>query len=363
MNFSDSERIASFLESRKLKRLKSPTGADLIIFNTCGVRQTAENSVMSKVHRIRKNNPDSTIAITGCLAQRQDFQRKLSGKADLFFPIKEFPLQIDKLLGTNTCERKNYLQITPQYTHQDHVWIPIMTGCNNYCSYCVVPFARGKESSRSKQEIIDEIEQAEKRGTKEVTLLGQNVNSYKIANLKFTISKFKGKSCFETTFPALLAFLAEKFPSIAFHFLTSHPKDFSIKLAEVIAGHENISKDIHLPLQSGSNRILKLMNRPYTKEDYLLLIKSIRKLIPGARFSTDVIIGFPGETQEDFKDTLDVFKRVRFYNAFLNKYSPRPGTDAYRLGDPISWEEKREREKKLRELMKKHASAQRKRKR
>ena len=358
MNFSDAERIVSFLESNKL-RSTSPERADLIVLNTCGVRQTAENSVMSTVHRIRKNNPGATIVITGCLSKREDVQKKLHGKADHFFSITDFPKEVARILGNDACNYKNYLAITPRYTYQDHIWMPIMTGCSNYCSYCVVPYARGRECSRSPEEISQEIELASMKGTREVTLLGQNVNSYRTSSSKFKVRNFKLRneiSNFESeiTFSTLLSFLAERFPDITFHFLTSHPKDFSSNLANTIAEHSNISKDIHLPLQSGSNRILKAMNRPYSKKDYLDLIQSIREIIPSARFSTDVIIGFPGETEKDFAATVDVFKKVGFYKAFLNKYSPRPGTAAFKLGDPIPWQEKKDREKILRTILMSH---------
>jgi tRNA-2-methylthio-N6-dimethylallyladenosine synthase len=213
-----------------------------------------------------------------------------------------------------------------------------MTGCNNFCAYCVVPYARGRETSRPVKEIISEVDNLAKKKYKEIVLLGQNVNSY----------KFGRKA---TNFPELLNNLAETYPQITFRFLTSHPKDFSNDLIEVIAKNKNIYREIHLPFQAGSNKILRAMNRPYTKNKYLDLIKKIQKKVPDASFTTDVIVGFPGETEKDFEDSVDIFKKVIFNEAYINKYSPRPGTAAWKLGDPISLEEKKRREKVLRKLV------------
>jgi tRNA-2-methylthio-N6-dimethylallyladenosine synthase len=246
-----------------------------------------------------------------------------------------------------------------------------MTGCDNFCSYCVVPYARGREISRPANNIIKEIESLVKNGCKEVMLLGQNVNSYKfpiknwkLKNLKLIATALAGSRCggkncklkienYDTLdFPILLDILASSYPKINFSFLTSHPKDFSDDLIKVIAKNKKISREIHLPVQSGSDKILKLMNRPYTQKKYLNLIAKIKKVIPDATFTTDVIVGFPGETKKDFADTVKVFKKVKYNEAYVNKYSPRSGTAAWKLGDPISWEEKKRREKILRKLIK-----------
>jgi len=382
MNYSDSERIAGLLEKYKLKPASNINAADLVIFNTCGVRQTAEDRAYGQIHNIAKRKTHSAkretlIILTGCLAYRPDVQRRLKDKVDLFIPINKI-LEIEKFLKSKfpislaapglakpdnfqfpnnfqnskfkiqnsslSQERISYLSTNPKYKNSFQAFIPIMTGCNNFCSYCVVPYARGREISRPAGEIISEISELAKKNYKEIILLGQNVNSY------CGISKTKSKAR-KTKFPELLNYLAKKFPEINFKFLTSHPKDFSDKLISVIAKNDNISREIHLPVQSGSNKILKMMNRPYTKKHYLDLIKKAREKIPGAVFTTDVIVGFPGESEKDFQETMEVFKKVGYNKAYINKYSPRPGTAAFSLGDPIPWKEKKRREKILRQLI------------
>jgi tRNA-2-methylthio-N6-dimethylallyladenosine synthase len=353
MNFSDSERIMSFLEQKGFAPAMSLEKADLAIFNTCGVRQTAENRVYGQVHNLRLKNSSNLIVITGCLAHRTDVQQKLQKKADLFLSIREFFNQFHLIERKITTVNKtvspkplhffsdnNYFEITPKYKHPDQAFVPIMTGCNNFCSYCVVPYARGPEWSRPVEDIFQEIKCLYQRNCQEVLLLGQNVNSY------------QDSSCQPTTnFPSLLNRLAKEFPTVTFRFLTSHPKDFSDKLIRVIARHQNIPKEIHLPIQAGSDKVLKDMNRPYTQLHYLKLVAKIKKAIPAVRLTTDVIVGFPTETEKDFLETVKVFQVVNFYEAFINKYSPRPGTAAEKLGDPVSWEEKKRREKILRALL------------
>jgi tRNA-2-methylthio-N6-dimethylallyladenosine synthase len=386
MNVSDSERIASFLELHKFKPAKDINKADLIIFNTCGVRQMAEDRVYGQIHNLKVKSQKSKVKIilTGCLANRKDVQRRLKDKVDLFCEIKDFPAVIASacLPGRQVAKQSrnlkncsyeceiaavaslprndNYLSINPKYADKHTAYIPIMTGCNNFCSYCVVPFARGREISRPIEEIIKEINNLFKNGCKEITLLGQNVNSYKftvknwkIKNLKLIENcKLKIVNYDTIKFPALLDILASSYSRIKFRFLTSHPKDFSNELIKVIAKNKNISREIHLPVQAGSDKILKLMNRPYTQKKYLDLIQKIRKGIPDATFTTDVIVGFPGETKKYFLETVKVFKKVNYTEAYINKYSPRPGTAAWKLGDPIAWEEKKRREKILREIIK-----------
>jgi tRNA-2-methylthio-N6-dimethylallyladenosine synthase len=386
MNFSDSERIATFFEENSFQLTDKIDQADLVIFNTCGVRQMAEDRVYGQVHNVFKKNPEKIIIITGCLVHRKDFRKRLENKADLFVSIKDFPKTLN-LLKTNKKakniffhslenERKNknntpsektqkitsndyyyitlyssgnekdnsneYLKINPKYERKDSALVPIMTGCNNFCSYCIVPFARGREWSRPFKEIEKEISElnnpnkntyGRRYERRYVTLLGQNVNSFK-----------DGK----TTFPVLLNTLAQKFPRITFNFLTSHPKDYSDELIEVIAKNPNISREIHLPIQSGSDKILKAMNRPYTQKHYLNLIKKTQEKIPEVKFSTDVIVGFPDETEKDFQETVKVFQKIPFFEAYINKYSPRPGTASFKLEDNVPWEEKKRREKELR---------------
>ena len=388
MNFSDSERIAGFLGLHKFKPVKDINLANLVIFNTCGVRQTAEDRVYGQIHNIRKqeerskNKAKRVIVLTGCLANRKDLKRRLKNKVDLFFPINDFNkfehfiikncLKIKNLklkipARQSKCKNLSYLSIKPKYLNPKETYVPVMTGCNNFCSYCVVPYARGREISRPMEDIVKEINALNKKGCGEITLLGQNVNSYKYKNTpRLSSPRKRGSSekiksndwipvytgMTNITFPYLLDFFAHSYPQINFKFLTSHPKDFSDELINTIAKNKNISREIHLPVQSGSDKILKAMNRPYTQKKYLALIGKIRKKIPNATFTTDAIVGFPGETEKDFQETAKIFKKIKCSEAYINKYSPRPGTTAWKLGNPISWEEKKRREKVLRALVK-----------
>jgi len=417
MNFSDSERIMTFMKENGFEPLDNTNDsklkteeiikADLIIFNTCGIRASSEHRVFGQINNIlklvRKNNEIQSlrsrkmkqgknqtsanhqpkIIITGCSALRDDFQKTLQEKVDLFTSIKDFPRALEKLnlLEQETKEYKAYLAIQPQYKYQDTAVVPIMTGCNNFCSYCVVPYARGREWSRPLEEIIKEISDLDAKNYKEVTLLGQNVNSYS-TNFESILNEDEqqgGRSSRRSpapigrddgrgatsllrakktkqsntmlTFPILLNVLANQFPKITFKFLTSHPKDCSMELIEVIKNNKNIPKELHLPIQAGSDQVLKDMNRPYTQKYYLNLIKKIRQEIPNIKITTDIIIGFPTETNKEFEETVNVFKKVGFADAYLNKYSPRPGTASFKLGDPISWKTKKEREKTLLNLL------------
>jgi tRNA-2-methylthio-N6-dimethylallyladenosine synthase len=371
MNVSDSERIAGFLEAYDLTPATSVEQADLAIFNTCGVRQSAEDRVYGQIHNIHKKYPKTKVVLTGCLANRKDVQRKLKNKVDLFFPISDFnkfenwiigncleignwKLEIPARLTNVDCY--NYLSIHPRYTNFHQAFVPVMTGCNNFCSYCVVPYARGREISRPTEEIIKEMDILAKNGCEEITLLGQNVNSYAYRGSTSLGRPGRERSNLQKdiNFPSLLNLLASNHPKINFKFLTSHPKDFSDELIDIIARNKNICREIHLPVQSGSDKILKLMNRPYTQKYYLDLIKKARKKIPGVTFTTDVIVGFPGETEKYFLETVKVFKNVNYNEAYINKYSPRPGTAAWKLEDPIKLEEKKRREKTLRKLVKKN---------
>lgn len=338
INISDSERIAGFLESHKFKPAKDINSADLVVFNTCGVRQMAEDRVYGQIHNlVTRNSQPVTIVLTGCLANRKDVQKRLKDKVNLFCEIKNFQKEIQKILRhpTSRCEQ-NYLNIKPKYSTPYTAHIPIMTGCNNFCSYCVVPYARGREISRPVKDILDEVARLARNNYTEIILLGQNVNSYSYKN---------------TCFPDLLNKIAKKYPQVNFKFLTSHPKDFSEKLMQVIAKNENIDRKIHLPVQAGSDKILKAMNRPYTQKYYLDLVKKIKGIIPGASFTTDIIVGFPGETKKDFAESVKVFKKIGYNEAYINKYSPRPGTAAWKLKETVSLDEKKRREKILRSLV------------
>ncbi|MFW5884677.1 MAG: MiaB/RimO family radical SAM methylthiotransferase [Patescibacteria group bacterium] len=364
MNFSDSERLASFLDQKGLEQITAPQKADLIIMNTCAVRQTAEDRVWGNLKNYKEENPESQVILTGCMAHREDTRKNLSKYVDIFASIEDVWNKLSE--ATNSSGDglvENYLKITPKYKHKDFAFVPIMTGCNNFCSYCVVPYARGREWSRSPEDIFEEVKKLNSKGVKEILLLGQNVNSYKVKtqNTKHKTITQNSKpnpnnqlpitNYANINFPILLDVLAKDFPQISFKFLTSHPKDFSGDLIDVIAENENILNEIHLPLQSGSSRVLKEMNRPYTQEHYLSLIKKIRNKIPNVIITTDVIVGFPTETEKDFRETVKVFEIVNFDDAFINKYSPRPQTRAQQLGNPFDWKEKKRREKELRKKL------------
>ncbi len=347
MNEADSQRVASVLTTNGLREISEIDDADLVIFTTCGVRKSAEDRAFGQIHNLWEKRPETTIVVTGCLANREDVKRRLGKKVTHFVAIKDvlmLPslLNLQKEKGFIENEEIDYLKIIPAYKERKTALVPIMTGCNNFCTYCVVPYARGREWSRSQEEIFKEVELLFQSECQEVILLGQNVNSYSYAPCKDK----------KIDFPILLDTLAKKFPQILFRFLTSHPKDFSDKLIGVIAKNENISKEIHLPIQSGSDKILQAMNRRYTQKHYLEIITKIKKGIPNVKLSTDVILGFPGETLEDFEETVKVFKTVGYFAAFTNKYSPRPGTAAEKLEDSISWKEKKRRENVLRKFIK-----------
>lgn len=301
MNKSDSERIAALLEKQGYSPAPDEKRADLVVINMCSVRQKAVDKVYNKISNLK-----SKILIAGCVLQK-DKER-----------FKELGVKFKKF---------NFKKIKPETG-----FVPIMRGCDNFCSYCVVPYTRGREKYRPKKDIICEVKHLIKKGVKEITFLGQNVNSYpSFVNLLQDITALPG--------------------NFKISFITNHPKDFSDKLIDEVANNSKIKKYIHLPIQSGDNEILRKMNRKYTREDYLKLVKKIRDRIPNAEFTTDVIVGFPGETQQAFENTVDLFKQVKFSNAFIGKYSPRPGTSAYNLEDDVPVEEKKRREAALRALL------------
>lgn len=356
MNESDSERIAAVLENSGLKSAKTEDEADFIIINMCSVRQKSVDKIFRKIEELRKKNkkihpvkfPLSRtskrrfngvkILLTGCFLESN--KKEFEKITDFIFKIDEVQ-NLPKILHIRAenqqLKTNHYLDVVPKYPNNDFAYVPIMAGCNNFCSYCVVPYTRGREISRPDKDITSEIKKLLKNGYKTIWLLGQNVNSYKYKNLNF---------------PKLLKKI-EKIPgNFEVGFLTSHPKDFSDELIKTIKKSKKIKKYIHLPVQAGNNKILKKMNRGYTKEHYLSLIDKIRKEIPDAELSTDIIVGFPGETKKDFAETVNLVKKVNFCKAYINKYSPRPGTVAGKLKDNVPKKEKERREKILREMMK-----------
>ena len=348
MNHSDSERIASILESAEYQKTSQESDADLIVINACSVRKSAVDRIagnFKKYKKYKKKKPDLKIVLTGCVLEsdRERFEKLF----DLVVNIKDI-----KQIQNNNNGDNNYFKINPQHQSKFTAYVPIMTGCNNFCSYCVVPYTRGREYSRSVKEILSEITKLVKKGYGEIILLGQNVNSYKsdyesrIRNQELGISKV-------VTFPILLKLIDNIPENFQIKFLTSHPKDMSEELVKIVAESKKIADCFHLALQSGDNEILKKMNRKYTAEHFLKLIKMIRKYIPDADISTDIIVGFPGETEKQFQNTVKVMKKIGFNMAYINKYSPRSGTAAAKLVDNVSWLEKKRREKILTGILKK----------
>ena len=348
MNKSDSERIASVLENLKNKKTNNINKTQLVILNTCSVRDSAESRVLGLIRNLKKSNKDVRIGITGCMIHIRP--KILKKNVDFMFDINNLS-KLPKLLinpyrqvsNLSQQKTKNYFKINPKYSSKHHAYIPIMTGCNNFCTYCVVPYARDREKSRASKDIIQEVEGLIKNGYKAITLLGQNVNSYG-NDLKNEIK-----------FPELLQKLTKIGGNFWIWFVTSHPKDMSGKLIEVIASNNKICNQIHLPIQSGNNKILKAMNRGYTREKYLKLVGKIRKNIKNVSLSTDIIIGFPGETKKDFQDTVNIFNKAKFDMAYICRYSPRPKTAAFKLENNVSDLEKKRRDKILTKLLEKYS--------
>ncbi len=380
MNMSDSERIAAFLELHKFKPAKDINSANLIIFNTCGVRQSAEDRVYGQIHNLAKygtRNMERKIILTGCLANRKDVQRRLREKVDLFTEIKNFPEKIKTVIpsvveGSNSNKKVDsstslryaqndigYLKIKPKYSTPFSAFIPIMTGCNNFCSYCVVPYIRGREVSRPVEEVLNEIKKLIKNGYKEIILLGQNVNSYKseIRNSKFeTNSKSK-----TINFSELLKMINAIPGNFWISFISNHPKDVTDEMIEIVAKCKKVCEYVHLPIQAGSDEILQKMNRKYTVKQYLALVDKIKKAYKkyksGMPYSitSDIIVGFPGEIKKQFLDSAEVMKKTKYDMVYFGRYSPRPGTVAWNMKDNVSKAEKVRREKYLNEILKKTA--------
>lgn len=344
MNVADSEVVASIMQMDGFELIEQPEDADCIIVNTCSVRDNAEQKVIQRLvyfNALRKKKKcHFSLGVIGCMAERvQDELIKEHGVDFVAGP--DAYLDIPNLVGSVEQGQKAInVQLSTTETYKDVLparigknisgFISIMRGCNNFCSYCIVPYTRGRERSREPQSILSELADLRERGFKEVTLLGQNVNSYRYV---------EGDKLIE--FPDLLALVAEAAPDMRIRFTTSHPKDMSDRTLEVIAAHKNLCRFIHLPVQSGSNKILKLMNRKYTREWYLDRIAAIRRILPDASIGTDVFCGFHDETEEDHQQTLSLMKEAGFDMAFMFKYSERPGTYAAKhLPDTVSEETK-----------------------
>ncbi len=354
MNVHESEKIAGILEELNYKSVDDISKADIAVFNTCCIRENAENHAFGNIGMLKKlkaENRKMIIAVGGCLPQQMGKAENLHEKfpyVDIIFgthnlnKLKEYILLKEKqkkaVIKIEDCDGSVSEDDKPFRTSYPNAWVNITYGCNNFCSYCIVPYVRGRERSRKSENIIAEVEELVKQGYKEITLLGQNVNSY-------------GNGTDEITFPELLKKIASIEGKFRLRFMTSHPKDFSEELAKVMSENPKICRNLHLPVQSGSDEVLKAMNRKYTSKDYLAKIEILRKYIPDCAVTTDLIVGFPGETEEDFEATLELVKKVNFSSAFTFVYSRREGTVAARMENQIPEDVSKRRIMKLVELV------------
>lgn len=331
MNVADSEVVASIMEMDGYGVTYDINDADAVFINTCSIRDNAEHRVLGRLKQLnamRKYNKNLIIGIIGCMAERVKDKLFEEGADIVVGPdaYMDLPNLVglaekgEKAINVELSTSETYADVVPTRLGKNKIsgFVSIMRGCNNFCSYCIVPYTRGRERSRQPESIKGEIEDLQKRGFKEVTLLGQNVNSY----------NYRSDSCNELSFPGLLNYIAGNFPKMRIRFTTSHPKDMSDETLLVMSKHQNICRHIHLPLQSGSSKILKLMNRKYDREWYLERIEAIKRILPDCGLSTDVFCGFHSETEEDHKQTLELMRWAGYDSAFMFKYSERPGTYA-----------------------------------
>lgn len=358
MNEHDSENMIAILKSEGMKEVYSLEEADLIILNTCSIRENAHNKVfgmLGRIKHLKNTNKNIVVGLSGCMAQEEVVTNEILHKYKwldfvlgthnihnlskiVYDSFKEKSLTIE----APSIEGEIIENIPVERQNKYKAYVNIMYGCDKFCTYCIVPYTRGKQRSREKEAILKEVNDLINSGYQEVTLLGQNVNAY---------GKDK-KEAFNMA--SLLEEVAKtKIPRI--RFMTSHPWDFTDEMLEVIANYNNIMPNIHLPVQSGNNNILKLMGRRYTKEDYLNLFSKIKTKIPNVSISTDIIVGFPGETEEEFQDTLDLVNKCKFDLAYTFIFSKRVGTPAYNMKDDITLKEKEQRLYKLNELVNKYA--------
>ena len=331
MNVADSEVVASVMQMAGYEMTENIEDADAIFVNTCSVRDNAEQKIYGRLqyfHSLRKKKKDLIVGVLGCMAER--VKEKLLEEHNVNLVVgpdsyMDFPNLIgaaergEKAINVELSTQETYKDVLPLKLPGLHIsgFVSIMRGCNNFCTYCIVPYTRGRERSRDVDSILNEIRDMREKGFREVTLLGQNVNSYSFEKDGVTVN-----------FPMLLEKVANEAPNMRIRFVTSHPKDMSDETLRVIAAHNNICKYIHLPAQSGSSKILKVMNRKYTREWYLDRIAAIRRIVPDCAISTDLFCGFHSETEEDYQETLSLMREVGYDSAYLFKYSERPGTYA-----------------------------------
>ena len=348
MNVADSEVVLSIMNDNGFGITQSPGDADVIFVNTCSVRDNAEQRVRQRISTLKnykRKNPGVLIGVLGCMAER--LRTELIDKGNVVDIVvgpdeyRKLPELVEDAfngqrgIAVKLSRVENYDDIMPLRTDGITAWISVMRGCDKFCTFCVVPFTRGRERSRKLHSIVEEVERLSERGFKEITLLGQNVNSYHDG---------------EFDFADLIRRASEVDRTIRFRFMTPHPQDMSEKLIHAIAENENACNSIHLPIQSGSNRILQLMNRTYTVEQYFSLVEKIRVVIPSATLSTDIIAGFPTETESDHTQTLEVIQSIGYDGAFTFKYSPREHTKAWEMNDDVPDEVKAERLNEIIEL-------------
>lgn len=357
MNVHDSEEIKKILENLGYTEIEDYEQADLIILNTCAIRENAHDKVfgfLGRCKHLKKTNKDLILGLCGCMAQEENVVKEIREKhkyIDIVFGthnMNELPDMLMNFYGKQSInvysKEGDVIEFGNLYKRDSKItaWVNIMYGCDKFCTYCIVPYTRGKQRSRKSEDILKEVKELKEQGYKEITLLGQNVNAY-------------GKDLDgEIEFSELL----EKVSDIGIErirFVTSHPWDFTDKMIDVIASRENIMPYIHLPLQSGSNKILKLMGRRYTKEEYLELFNKIRNKVKNASITTDIIVSFPGETEEDFNDTLDVVNTCKYDGAFTFIYSPRENTPAAKMKNDLTEAEKEDRLHRLNELVNKYS--------
>ena len=361
MNVADSEVVAAILQERKYELAQTVEEADAVFLNTCSVRDNAEQKIWGRLNfyqSLKKKNKKLVVGVLGCMAERVGEEFLEKGKADLVAgpdSYRDLPYLMDKVesgemaVNTDLSTIETYDKITPVRIGDKAIsgFVSITRGCNNFCTYCIVPYTRGRERSRDPQDILKEVKDLSGKNYKEVTLLGQNVNSYK------WLPEGQRKP---VRFWDLLEMVAETDTKMRIRFTTSHPKDMSDKVLHKMAEFPNICKHIHLPVQSGSSRILKLMNRKYDREWYLDRIAAIRSILPGCALSTDIFTGFCTETEEDHSQTLSLMEEVKFDMAFMFKYSERPGTwAADKLEDDVPEETKKRRLNEVIQLQNKHS--------